>query len=312
MLVFRLHLSYIWSLFFLLVISSCQGQNNHHYLNNNTDDSLIIEVIQDSIDDVQKVTSKKYVYSWLTKENKRNIINNILPPKGYQRKQSTEFGGWLRNLPLSSDSIVYLYNGTKKYNQTAQYKIINIDIGKKDLQQCADAVMRLRAEYLFSIKAYSLIHFNYTNGVNISFNKWSGGFYPRLTNNEVNWVVSTKNDTSYYSFKKYLNNIFMYAGTSSLSKELVKVEVQDIQIGDVFIQGGFPGHAVIVVDVAENAKKEKCFMLAQSYMPAQNVHILKNPTYNNHPWYYVNDYTNNDVITPEWTFNINQLKRFKQ
>jgi len=38
-----------------------------------------------------------------------------------------------------------------------------------------------------------------------------------------------------------------------------------------------PGHAVIVVDMAEDAKGQRAFLLAQSYMPAQDIHILKNP-----------------------------------
>ena len=58
--------------------------------------------------------------------------------------------------------------------------------------------------------------------------------------------------------------------------------VEDIEIGDVFIQTGNPyGHAIIIVDVAINKNKEKIFMLAQSYMPAQEIHILKNPNNNN-------------------------------
>ena len=48
--------------------------------------------------------------------------------------------------------------------------------------------------------------------------------------------------------------------------------VTSMQIGDVLIQGGSPGHAVIVVDMAENpATGEKLYLLAQSYMPAQDI-----------------------------------------
>lgn len=96
-----------------------------------------------------------------------------------------------------------------------------------------------------------------------------------------------------------------------MSKELRAVELKDIQIGDVFIKGGFPGHAVIVVDVATNAKTgDKCFMIVQSYMPAQNIHVLKNPSNTNlSPWYSVAAIKQH-VYTPEWTFETNELKRF--
>ena len=104
--------------------------------------------------------------------------------------------------------------------------------------------------------------------------------------------------------------IFMYAGSLSLSKELKPVDLNNMQIGDVFIHGGSPGHAVIVIDMAidENTNK-KVFMLAQSYMPAQDIQVLMN---NNNsdisPWYNLDfGYTLN---TPEWNFDSNELMRF--
>ncbi len=105
-------------------------------------------------------------------------------------------------------------------------------------------------------------------------------------------------------------SIFSYAGTASLSKELKPVQVEDMQIGDVFIRGGFPGHAVIVVDMAENVQTgEKLFMLAQSYMPAQDFHILVNPTDTGlSPWYNTN--IGEELITPEWRFYKGELMRF--
>ena len=74
----------------------------------------------------------------------------------------------------------------------------------------------------------------------------------------------------------------MYAGTASLSKELRTVPYTSLQAGDVFIKGGSPGHVVIVVDVAIHPKtKKKVFLLAQSYMPAQQKHILGIPANRN-------------------------------
>ena len=104
--------------------------------------------------------------------------------------------------------------------------------------------------------------------------------------------------------------IFAYAGTLSLEKELIPVHISEIQIGDVFIQGGSPGHAVIIVDLAEDINGNKIFLLAQSYMPAQDIHVLKNPENREiSPWYSVNFEA--DLKTPEWTFKKSDLKRFK-
>jgi hypothetical protein len=96
----------------------------------------------------------------------------------------------------------------------------------------------------------------------------------------------------------------------SLSKEMKPVMIEDMEIGDVFIQGGSPGHCVIVVDMAMHAQTgEKLFLLAQSYMPAQDIHILKNPQDPQiSPWYSIK--FGDTLITPEWTFKRTDLKRF--
>lgn len=301
-------LKYLIFLTLISAIASCQNTTK-------PDELSIDEVITKNENlSIPPLDTTKYSYSWLSNYNHNNsLINNIKPPKGFERLKDGEnsFGAWLNHLPLKENNTVYLYNGEKKYNQSAQYKVIDIDVGDKDLQQCADAVMRLRAEYLLSSNQHRKIHFNYTNGVTIPYSKWSSGLYPSLKANKVIWVGSS-NNTSYKSFRKYMNNIFMYAGTASLEKELLSVGLEDMKIGDVFIKGGFPGHAVLVVDIAENkTTKEKCFMIVQSYMPAQNIHILNNPNESSDsPWYYIND-CNSMIETPEWTFYPNQLKRFK-
>ena len=77
--------------------------------------------------------------------------------------------------------------------------------------------------------------------------------------------------------------------------------------GDVLIRGGFPGHAVIVMDVAVNSQGKKIYLIAQSYMPAQDIHVLINPANNEiSPWYEVDDA---EIIeTPEYIFTRNELK----
>jgi len=77
----------------------------------------------------------------------------------------------------------------------------------------------------------------------------------------------------------------------------------------VIIRGGFPGHAVLVTDVAVNSGGEKIYMLSQGYMPAQDIHVLVNPADEKlSPWYEVNN--NATIITPEYIFNRNELKKW--
>ncbi len=254
-------------------------------------------------------------YSWLFDQTSETLrtIETIPAPMGFERVTvaSGSFGDWLRHLPLyPADYPVHLFDGRLKPSQRTHAAVIRIDVGDRDLQQCADAVIRLRAEYLFACKNYRCISFRFTSGHKADYLKWRNGFRPRVSRNNVSWIKHGEDDSSYKSFRQYLDTVFMYAGSYSLSKELSSVSIDNIRIGDVFIQGGFPGHAVIVVDMAENKSNgKKACLLAQSYMPAQEIHILKNPRiHNNTPWYFVG--THDKLFTPEWTFQWNDLKRF--
>lgn len=253
-------------------------------------------------------------YPWQAQgESVENISERFTPPDGFERivVSPGSFADWLRHLPLKPDQTpVYLYDGRLKPNQRVHRAVIDIDTGDSDLQQCADAVMRLRAEYLYSQQAYDRIRFNFTSGDTARYSSWRAGQRPEVSGNQVRWKTSANADDSYDNFRNYLDSVFMYAGTASLSKELRPRKPQDIQIGDVFIKGGFPGHAVIVVDMAKDpVSGKKAFLLAQSYMPAQDIHILKNPlSRGGSPWFELP--SRGKLHTPEWDFKLSELKTF--
>ena len=243
------------------------------------------------------------------------LSTRFLPPKKFERIEvsSTSFSNYLRNLPLKPHgSEVMKYDGNIKANRNIYDAVVDMEIGNKNLHQCADAVMRFRAEYLWEQQRYDDIHFNLTNGFRVDYSEWMKGKRIAVEGNKTYWVNRTSASNNYVDFWSYMELIFNYAGTLSLSKELIAVNISDINIGDVFIKGGSPGHAVLVVDMAvESGTGEKIFLLAQSYMPAQETQILKNPNNSElSPWYAVEE-IDDRLETPEWTFSSNQLKRFK-
>ena len=83
--------------------------------------------------------------------NSSEDIRGIFLPQGFKYVDDGDsiYSNWLLDLKLKKSKIVYLFNGKLKSNQDAQYGVLNIDIGKKDLIQCADAAMKLRADHLF-------------------------------------------------------------------------------------------------------------------------------------------------------------------
>ncbi len=259
----------------------------------------------------------------LTNQDIQKLLNSegqivetrILCPSGYKRVdiQKNSFAEYLRKLPLKPhNSQVEYYDGTTKSNHDVYDAVVDLRIGNKDLHQCADAIMRLRAEFLWNGKQYSKIHFNFTNGFRVDYTEWMKGKRIVVKGNSAYWTPSGKPSNTYNDFWKYMETIFSYAGTLSLSKELNSVKINDLQIGDIFIKGGSPGHAVIVVDMATDpGNNKKIFILAQSYMPAQEIQILKNPNNNDiSPWYSAD--FGQILETPEWTFKTTELMRFEE
>lgn len=233
-------------------------------------------------------------YAWLQTET--NPLSGTLaarldPPSGFIRVpvDAGSWGEWLRGLPLKpAGSPVLLYSGARKWRQDVHAAVVDIDVGTRDLQQCADAIMRLRAEWLYASGRAREIAFDDTDGKRRRFGSQSRKDYAGL--------------------RKYMTLVFAYAGTYSLARELKPVSPSAIAIGDIFIKGGFPGHAVLVADLVEHPEtKERRFLLLQSYMPAQEVHVLKNPT-DGSPWYPAAFAW--PLATPEWTFEAGSLKRW--
>jgi len=253
-------------------------------------------------------------HNHLINQQGNTIQERIKVPQGFERVEVSQdtFAAYLRNLPLKPHgSKVKLFNGNDK-NLDVHVAVLDIDVGDRDLQQCADAVIRLRAEYLFGQERYEEIQFNFTNGFTAYYSKWMQGKRIAVNGDKAYWYNHTEYSNEYSSFRKYLDMVFAYAGTLSLSEELKSIPIEEIQIGDVFLKGGSPGHAVIIVDMAENKSTgEKLFMLAQSNMPAQDIHIFENLTDKRlSPWFSVN--FQGPLITPEWDFEKDQLVRFNE
>ena len=250
------------------------------------------------------------VYSYINEEG-TTLLSRINVPEGYSRVEvkNDSFADYVRNYPLKeSGSPLLLYNGEKKGNQSAHVAIFDLPIENADLQQCADSIMRMYAEYYYQRKEYNKISFHFVDGFEAKFSKWVEG-YRISVEGKTKWVKSTSYDDSYTSFKKFMRMVFAYASTLSMAKESKAIDMSNLQIGDVFIQGGSPGHVVMVVDVCVNESGKKAFLLAQGFMPAQEFHIIKNPRHDD-PWYYEDEVTY-PFRTIGYTFKEGSLKRLE-
>ncbi len=240
------------------------------------------------------------------------LESRINTPEGYTR---TAFGessltAFLRDYSMKEDGApVLLYNGAQKRNQSAHAAVFKLPIEPENLQQCADSVMRVYGEYCWQIGQPEKLAFHFTNGFLTEYSKWREGYRIKVDGNQVYWGESTGYDDSYACFQSYMRMVFSYAGTLSMDTyEARAISLDELQVGDVFLKGGSPGHVVMVVDICEDESGKKAFLLGQGYMPAQEFHVINNPAHADDPWYY-EDEVSYPFRTAEYTFPEGSLKR---
>lgn len=231
-------------------------------------------------------------------KDKNTVRERFSPPKGYQWQDEKQdsFGYFIENFKLKPyGSQILRYDGTPISTQHLHEAVFDIDTGNKDLQQCADAVIRLRAEYLYKNKKEDDIKFHFTSGHLLSWNDYKNGTRAFVSGNSVSFRKTAGFDDSYQSFRAYLDLIFNYSGTISLNKETTPVTKNaDLKTGDILITPGSPGHVVFIAGVCINKEGKKLFLLGEGFTPAQSIHLLSNPFDQNiSPWYEL------DVNTPE-------------
>jgi hypothetical protein len=257
------------------------------------------------------------VYPWLATQPAaaQRLAQRIAVPPGCQRVPvaAGSWSEWLRGLPLKpAGTPARLFNGKLKDNQAVVAAVVNIDPGTTDLQQCADAVMRLRAEYLFSVNP-NKIHFHLTTGYDAWFSDYLAGTTFRVQGERVYPAPKPVEAATHAALGRYLLPVFGYAGTLSLSREVQPVPLAQAQPGDVLVHGGSPGHAVLVADAATNVRTgQRYLLLMQSYMPAQHIHLLRNvsqPTLG--AWFAVPGPQATEFDTPEWPFASTELGRLE-
>jgi len=234
-------------------------------------------------------------------------------PIGFHRPYNDDFSKFLRKFPLKNNNTVFYHDGDEKFNYNIYAAVFDYKIGTKDLHQCADASIYLNARFKFEKNNFEDIAYSFTNGYLFKYSDYLKGINPKPYQDGNRWLVREekiqKRINNYDTFFDYLETLWNWAGTLSVANiDTKSINRSDIRPGDIFVQGGDPGHSITVVDVIKNNNGKVLFMLAQSFMPAQEQHILLNPETGD-VWYELaGDY----VETPEWKpFLYSDLKRFK-
>jgi hypothetical protein len=242
--------------------------------------------------------------------------NSVLSPlpkphtaPAFIQKQVDDKSSWayfLQHLPEKGGPVVD-YKGNIIDDQHKHAALINYDVGTRDLQQCADALMRLRAEYLFGQKRYAEIGYHFTSGHLYTYLDYCSGKRPLPNGNSVRFVKVAPAENNHQSLRRYLDLVYTYAGTISLAKELQPATETDI--GVIIITPGSPGHCLIITDEAISPSGEKVYKLVEGYTPAQSIYILRNvaePTLG-----YWHRSPKGPLKTASYVFQTYQLKKFE-
>ncbi|WP_292008291.1 DUF4846 domain-containing protein [Chryseobacterium sp.] len=250
----------------------------------------------------------------LINKEKNTVRERFSPPENYEwvEEKPNSFGTFIENFPLKTyGSKILKYDGTPIAIQHLHEAIFDIDTGNRDLQQCADAVIRLRAEYLYKNKRFDEIAFHFTSGDLVKWNDYKKGIRPVVSGNSVRFRQTASFDDSYSGFRSYLDLIFNYAGTISLNKETMPVaHTSDLKTGDILITPGSPGHVVFIAGTCMNKENKKLFLLAEGFTPAQSIHLLSNPFQKNiSPWYEL-DINSPETKTARYFFKPTNFRNF--
>ena len=252
-------------------------------------------------------------YPWLSGKPSRDIESALAPPAGFERVPASadSFAGWLRRLPLMPvGTAVVLHDGRPLLDQSIIAAVVDIDTGTSDLQQCADAVMRLRAEFLYSRGLLGAIGFDLVNNERYPFSAYSRGATPRQEGADIALASGKPRGAGHSDLRRYLDLLFGFASTRSLARELQPVpSLGAAEIGDVFIRAGQPGHALIIADMAVSASGRRLVLLVQGSMPARGIYVLNNTRYPDlGAWFEIAD--DLPFVTPGYEFRPDELRRF--
>jgi hypothetical protein len=231
-----------------------------------------------------------------------DLARRFPAPEGFARVALPErsFGAFLRGLPLAAAGTpVRAYDGhvVLPADDERIAGVVSLDVGTSDLQQCADSVLRLHAEWQWS-EGRRDISYRAASGLSMDLASWLRGNRPIASGSSLAWVQRAASaPEDHQHFRKYLDDVFAWANTGSLSREGKQIDVDALSPGDFVVKPGAPGHAVLVLDLAVAADGRRRALLGQGFMPAQSFQVLKDPT--GSPWFSID--VSAPLDTPFWS-----------
>lgn len=215
------------------------------------------------------------------------------PPRGAVRADADPFGDSLRDLPVrAADAPILTHDGRVVRHHG---RVIDLPLVPGDLQQCADSILRVRGEWLLSRGAD--VSFHATSGTPLPWSRFAAGEKVVLAGDDLRWTPGPP-----ATWDQYLAAVFTWAGTASLAERETRPDDRP-DPGDVLVDPGFPGHAVLLLDVARRGD-ETFVLVGEGFMPAQDFHVEIGPEAG---WWRYDD----GVDLPHWRLPASTLRTWR-
>jgi hypothetical protein len=222
-------------------------------------------------------------YPWLADANAPDAVEPLEarfdPPDGFTRVEvaARSFGAWLRGLPLRAPGTpVLAFDGATIRGADDDHvaAVVAMDVSPIDVQQCADSVIRLHAEWRWS-EGDRAMSYRAASGIAMPLARWMNGDRIEPRGATIDWVPGRARAATHASFRQYLDAVFGYANTGSLARDAKAIDAAALRPGDFVVMPGGPGHAVLVLDLATRSDGTRAALLGQGFMPAQSFHVLR-------------------------------------
>ncbi len=258
-------------------------------------------------------------YAWLSaraQKSYESLAARVAPPEGFSRVEVTDgsFADWLRHLPVApSDAAVKSGCGKVVLSADDPSLAVVVCLQPHDnrLLSAVSMMVRLRAEYAWTMRRVQDVSFHLTSGQSSSWRDWAAGVRPKIDGRRVNFRKTAEPNSSRVSFCGYLETLFQFASTYSLLDDTRQASDNAVEVGDIFVRPGRPGHAMMIVDVATSDEGGKVkVLLAEGGWPAQTFHVLRGP--DGSPWIMLTRSNGVDLGGARGRYRLDELRHWVQ
>ena len=186
---------------------------------------------------------------------------------------------WLRLLPLAAPGTpVRNFRGEIVVPGDDEHlaAVVAIDIGSENVQQSADVILRLHAEWRWYVNDRRMLYLS-DSKAELPLARWFAGERLTTTGAEPTWTrqAAPKPQRDHADFRAYLDGVFTWSDGRALLAESVPLAPEKLEPGAFFLHQGAPAEVLVVLDVATSPAGKRAMLLAQALNPAENIHVLR-------------------------------------